>query len=62
MVNIKKNLSPLGIYLSFIGKYSSDTRAYCPEPAGFLFKNKIIPSLINNRPMLIELLNHCLDC
>ena len=27
----KKNLSPLGIYLSFIGKYSSDTRAYCQK-------------------------------
>ena len=31
------------------------------EPAGFLFKNKIIQSLINDQLMLIELLNHCLN-
>ena len=31
------------------------------EPAGFLFKNKIIQSLINDQLMLFELLNHCLN-
>ena len=43
---------------SVVGLTAEDFHAW---PAGFLIKNKIIQSLINNEPMLIELLNHCLD-